>query len=235
MGGVYHSNYDTFEHYVRFGDPNFQYGVAEAQTAGHVVLRMAEAPVLPLQLSGFAETFDGYVQEMHRLADEQRHHAEELGRLLDANAFALASDPVQPVGPPAREVEVPYLNLAPLDNAVARLKRSTHAYDELYAHALSGGLKLTDAQAAELDSLLQGLEQALTDARGLPARDWFKHLIYAPGRLTGYGVKTLPGVREAIEQSRWDEAVQYAAITAGAIDAYCARVDKAAALLKGAL
>src|SRR5262249_47413671 len=131
------------------------------------------------------------------------------------------------------EDEVPYLNLAPLDNAAARLKRVTHAYDEAHAHLLSGGVKLTDAKRAEVNGLLAGLEQALTDERGLPSRDWFKHLIYAPGRLTGYGVKTLPAVREAIEQGRWDEAVQYAGITAAAITAYCDRVEKASALLKG--
>jgi N-acetylated-alpha-linked acidic dipeptidase len=233
MGGVYHSSYDTFEHYARFGDPTFQYGVAEAQTIGHIILRMTDAPVLPLQLSGLAETLEGYTQEVHRLSDEQRRHAEELARLLDQNAFGLATDPTEKVLPPAREAEVPYLNLAPLDNAVARLKRSAKAYDELYAHQLAAGTKLPDAKAAELDVLLAGLEQALTDARGLPSRDWFKHMIYAPGRLTGYGVKTLPGVREAIEQGRWDEAAQYAAITAAAITTYCDRVDRASSLLKG--
>jgi N-acetylated-alpha-linked acidic dipeptidase len=232
-GGVYHSSYDTFEHYARFGDPTFQYGVAEAQTIGHIILRMTDAPVLPLQLSGLAETVEGYVQEVHRLSDEQRRRAEELARLLDQNAFVLATDPTQKVLPPPREAEVPYINLAPLDNAVARLKHSAKAYDELYAHQLAGGTKLPDAKVAELDVLLAGLEQALTDARGLPSRDWFKHMIYAPGRLTGYGVKTLPGVREAIEQGRWDEAGQYAAITAAAITSYCERVDRASSLLKG--
>lgn len=231
-GGVYHSSYDTFEHYVRFGDPTFQYGIAEAQTIGHVVLRMANAQVLPMQLTGFAETFEGYVQEVHRLADDQRRHAEELGRLLDQNAFALAMDPQHKVQAPPREAEVPFINLAPLDNAVARLKRSTRAYDEAYGRLLAGRVKLSDAQSRELNGLLQGLEQALTDARGLPSRDWYKHLIYAPGRLTGYGVKTLPGVREALEQSRWDEAAQYATITAAAITAYSDRVDRAASLLK---
>jgi N-acetylated-alpha-linked acidic dipeptidase len=233
MGGVYHSSYDTYEHYVRFGDPGFQYGVAEAETIGHIVLRMAEAPVLPLQLSGLAETIDGYVQEVHKLADDQRRHAEELGRLLDSNAFGLAADPTQKIGPPEREAEVPFLNLAPLDNAVARLKRVTHSYDELHARWQAGGVKLTDAKLAELNGLLAGLEHALTDEKGLPSRDWFKHMIYAPGRLTGYGVKTLPGVREAIEQSRWDEAVQYAGITATSLEAYCDRVERASKLLKG--
>jgi len=189
--------------------------------------------VLPLQLSGLAETIDGYVQEVHKLADDQRRHAEELSRLLDQNAFGLAADPTQQIAPPPREAEVPFLNLAPLDNAVARLKRVSHTYDELYARYQAGGVKLSDAKVNELNGLLAGLEHSLTDERGLPSRDWFKHLIYAPGRLTGYGVKTLPGVREAIEEGRWDEAVQYAGITAASLTAYCDRLERASNLLKG--
>src|SRR3984957_9990186 len=106
QGGVYHSTYDTFEHYVRFGDPQFAYGVAEAQTAGHIVLRVADAEVLPLQFTGFAETVEGYVEELHKLAEDKRKSADELGRLLDQNAFALAADPTRVVLPPAREPAV---------------------------------------------------------------------------------------------------------------------------------
>ena len=76
------------------------------------------------------------------------------------------------------------------------------------------------------------MEQALTDNTGLPGRDWFRHMIYAPGLLTGYGVKTLPGVREAIEGRRWSEAEKYSGITGHALDAYSDRLDKLSALLK---
>jgi N-acetylated-alpha-linked acidic dipeptidase len=232
QAGVYHSNYDTFEHYVRFGDPQFTYGIAEAQTAGHAVLRMADTDVLPLQFSEFAETVAGYVEEVHQLADGKRKNAQELGKLLDRKAFALAADPTRVVLPPAREPEVPYLNFTPLDNIVSRLKVSAKAYDDLYAKLSAGGLKLTPAQTRELNGLLQGMEQTLTAPRGLPGREWYKHLIYAPGMLTGYGVKTLPGVRESIEANEWDEANQYSMITAGVLSAYCDRLDRATAVLK---
>jgi N-acetylated-alpha-linked acidic dipeptidase len=232
QGGVYHSDYDTFEHYVRFGDPQFTYGVAEAQTTGHVVLRIADIDVLPLQFTQFAETIEGYVEEVHKLADDKRKGAEELGKLLDQNAFSLAADPARVVLPPPRESAVPYLVFAPLDNVVTRLKASAMAYDGLHAKLDAGTLKLTPAQTNELNVLLQGMEQALTDTRGLPSREWFKHLIYAPGMLTGYGVKTLPGVRESIEASKWDEANEYTTITAAALSAYCDRLDRATAVLK---
>jgi N-acetylated-alpha-linked acidic dipeptidase len=232
QSGVYHSDYDTFEHFVRFGDPQFAYGVAEAKTAGHAVLRIAQADVLPLQITGFAETIEVYVDELHKLADEKRKSAEELGKLLDQNAFSLVADPTRPVLPPEREPAVPYLVLAPLDNAVTRLKASAKAYDTLFASLDAGALKLSPAQTRELNALLQGLEQTLISARGLPGRDWYKHLIYAPGLLTGYGVKTLPGVRESIESNKWDDANEYSTITAAALLAYCDRLDRATAILK---
>jgi N-acetylated-alpha-linked acidic dipeptidase len=235
QGGVYHSTYDTFEHYVRFGDPQFAYGVALAQTAGHVVLRFADADVLPLQFTDFADTIAGYVEELHKLTEEKRKSAEELDKLLDQNVFVLAADPTRVVLPPAREPAVPYLNFAPLDNAVPRLKASAKAYDALYAKLEAGEIKLSPAQVGELNGLLQGMEQSLTQARGLPGREWFKHLIYAPGMLTGYGVKTLPGVRESIESNQWDVANEYSAATAAVLNAYCTRLDKATELLKKGL
>ncbi|HWW79913.1 MAG TPA: transferrin receptor-like dimerization domain-containing protein [Steroidobacteraceae bacterium] len=235
QSGVYHSSYDTFEHYVRFGDPQFAYGVAEAQTAGHIVLRVAEAEVLPLQFTGFAATVEGYVEELHKLTEDKRKSAEELDRLLDQNVFTLTADPTRVVLPPAREPAVPYLNFAALDNIVLQLKTSAKAYDAAYAKLEAGELKLTAAQIDELNGLLQGMEQTLTAAHGLPGREWFKHLIYAPGMLTGYGVKTLPGVRESIESNQWSVANEYSAVTASALNAYCARLDRATAVLKKGL
>lgn len=234
QAGVYHSKYDTFEHYMRFGDPGLKYGVVLAKTVGRVVLRMADADVLPMQFGGFADAIGTYVEELRRTADEQRRSSEELGKLLDQNAFGLAADPSRVVLPPARQPEVPYFEFAALDNAVARLKKSAKAYDDLYARFAAGTLKLGTAQRKELDDLLRGMEQTLTDPRGLPGRDWYRHLIYAPGTLTGYGAKTLPGVREGIEQDRFEEASRYIPITAGVLMAYCNRLDRATAVLRSA-
>ncbi len=231
QGGVYHSNYDSFEHYIRFGDPQFAYGVAEAQTVGRAVLRMANAQILPLQFAGVVENIGGYLDELHRLTDEKRSKAEDLTQLLEAKAFSLAADPTRAVGAPEVEPETPYIDFAPLDNAVARLKKSAKAYDDAYSKASGGAASLTASQRVELNAQLRGLEQAFMYPAGLPGRGWYKHLIYAPGLLTGYGVKTLPGVREAIEDHRWEEANQYAAITATVLATYCDRLDKATALL----
>jgi N-acetylated-alpha-linked acidic dipeptidase len=231
-GGIYHSQYDTFEHYARFGDPNFVYGVALSQTVGHLVLRVADADALPLQFTAEAEILDGYLHELHQLADERREHAQKLGELRQAHAFELVSDPTRPVGPPAAEPDVPYLDFSPLDNAITHLKRAAHAFDQAYSDAAAKGWTLGAARRAQLDGALQGLEQTLLSEEGLPGRPWFKHLIYAPGVYTGYGAKTLPGVREAIEDRRWEEAGQYIRITAHAIEAYSERLDATASLLK---
>jgi len=174
-----------------------------------------------------------YVDQLHKLVEEKRTRVAELTVLLDHNDFGLAADPTRAVAAPAREGPVPEVNLATLDAVLTRLQSSAAAYDGAYTRLASGTIPLTTAQRAQLNALLQGMEQRLTDARGLPGRDWYRHFIYAPGVLTGYGVKTLPGVREAIEGDRWDEANRYAAITAEVLGAYCDGIDRATALLSG--
>ena len=231
--GVYHSNYDSFDHYLRFGDPTFAYGIAEAQTVGHIVLRMADAPVVPLEFTAFADTVRDYVGDLHKLTDERRKNVAELTPLLDQNAFGLAADPTRVVGAPERESPVPEIDLTPLDAVLERLKSSAAAYDAAYARLTAGEIQLNAAQRAALNTQLQALEQRLTDPRGLPGREWFRHFVYAPGLLTGYGVKTLPAVREAIEGSRWDEANRYAAITAQRLAAYGEGIDRATTLING--
>jgi N-acetylated-alpha-linked acidic dipeptidase len=231
QAGVYHSDYDSFDHYVRYGDPQFAYGLAEAQTAGHIVLRMAQADLLPLEFKGFANAAADYLEQLHKLVADKRAEATELAQLLDRRAFALTADPTRVVEPPQREAAVPELDLAPLDAVVGRLKKSAQAYDERYAKALASGVPFPAARRRQLNALLQGMEQKLTDESGLSGRGWFKHFIYAPGRLTGYGVKTLPAVREAIDAKEWDEARRYATVTASVLARYCDGIDELTALL----
>jgi N-acetylated-alpha-linked acidic dipeptidase len=231
-GGIYHSVYDSFDHYVRFGDPNFAYGVALAKSAGHIMLRMADADVLPMRFGDFADTVGQYVDEIHKLADDLRDQTERQHQLLDEHAYQLAADPTETHLPPEREASVPFLNFSPLDNARLRLKKAAQLYDAALGRIAASDRKLGADQQNRLNALLQGMEQTLTEAKGLPGRDWYRHMIYAPGMHTGYGVKTLPGVREAIEQRRWPEAEQYLAVIAGVLNAYSDRLDQGAAALK---
>jgi N-acetylated-alpha-linked acidic dipeptidase len=224
-GGVYHSAYDTFEHYDRFGDPGYAYGVALAKTAGRLMLRAADADLSPFQFGDFVTTVTGQVDELKKLVASEREHAQAVDRLLDQKAFALAADPTEASGPPDRESVAPALDFTPLDKALERLAASAKAYD-----AASAG-PIAPVRAARADVILLGTEQAMTDPAGLPGRPWYRHLIYAPGLLTGYGAKTLPGVREAIEGRRWAEAADYIVKTAAILDAVSAKLDLATAAL----
>ncbi len=229
-GGIYHSIYDSFDHFVRFGDPEFAYGVALAKTIGRVMLRVADADVLPARFSDFADTVAQYADEVRKLADSLRERTDEQHRLLDENAFKLAGDPTETYLPPEREAKVPFFNFAPLDNALLKLKQSAKACDDACAQAVRSGASA--AQLTRVNGLLQGMEQILLHPAGLPGREWYRHMIYAPGLHTGYGVKTLPGVREAIEQRRWPEVDQYMSIVAGVLNSYSERLDEATGALK---
>jgi len=231
-GGIYHSRYDSFDHYIRFGDPTFEYGVTLSKVAGHIVLRTADANVLPLRFGDFSDTLDRYVGELHKLVDDTRKGTQEQHQLLDQHAFALVIDPTRPVAPPERDSDVPAIDLAPLDKAAKQLKQSAQAYKVAYNTRAAAGFHMPAAQQLRLNELMGRMEQALSDPDGLPGRPWFKHMIYAPGMLTGYGVKTVPGVREAIEARRWTEANQYAAVTAKVLDRYRTQLDQLTAVLK---
>jgi N-acetylated-alpha-linked acidic dipeptidase len=227
--GVYHSRYDTFEHHSRFVDPGFVYARMLAEVSGHAVIAAADADLPLVQAGDFAEGMAIYADEVKKLADNRRDLAARQNALLAANAFALAADPTKPHADPAALSPVPKLDFAPLDDAIAAMKKSAAAYDA--ALAANGG-KLAPGKLARLQTLMQSLDQTLLNERGLPGRDWYKNLVYAPGRFTGYGAKTLPGIREAIEEERWSDAVTYIGLTADAFKAYAARLDEATALLQ---
>jgi N-acetylated-alpha-linked acidic dipeptidase len=199
-GGEYHTIYDTYPHYKRFKDPNFAYGVALANTAGRITLRLANAEVLPFDFKEWFTTVSGYWEEIKTNADQMRTSVEKHNKLVKSNAFMLASDPQKEFNPPAAKQEVPYLNFAPIQNQLASLNTTIEML------SLTKSTQISKAKQAELNQKLISAERMLTSEKGLPRRPWFKHQIYAPGFYTGYGVKTLPGVREAIEQKDWKEA-----------------------------
>jgi N-acetylated-alpha-linked acidic dipeptidase len=229
-GGVYHSRYDTFEHHTRFVDPGLVYGKVLSETAGHLVIQAADAE-LPLNTPDtFAAAVGQYLKDVKKLADDKRGAAEKQARMLADKAFALAADPTRSHVPPEPLKQVPKFDFGPLDSALNRLNGSASAYDAaLSAH----GASLTPAKRRQLLTMMQSIGETLLVDQGLPGRDWYKNMITAPGRFTGYGAKTLPGVREAIEEERFDDAVRYIGLIAGALDAYSARLDQATALLNG--
>jgi N-acetylated-alpha-linked acidic dipeptidase len=227
--GVYHSAYDSFDHFSRFVDPKFEYGVTLAKVAGRIMLRAAQADLIPARESDFASSVAAYNEELHKLADGMRAKTGELTKLLDDESYKLAANPDTPRAPPARVSEVPYLNFAELDNAGVKLELSAKAFDKEYARLDASNDPATKAARDRVNATLTVLEQSLMDPHGLPGREWYQHMIYAPGLHTGYGVKTLPGIREAIEERRWDEANQYIGVVSHVLNAYSARMDRAIA------
>jgi N-acetylated-alpha-linked acidic dipeptidase len=204
QGGIYHSIYDDFYWYTHFSDGSQVYGRALAQLAGTAVIRMAGADLLPFDFESFTETVRRYIDEVQRLAREQRDQIIERNRLIEEGVFAAVDDPRHPRVPPPKEIQPPVLNFAPLENGFAALQRTADAYDKALARASAdGGAALARASLRDVNTKLIAVERALTLNDGLPNRPWFKNQIYAPGFYTGYGVKTLPAVRESIEQKDW--------------------------------
>ncbi len=219
-GGEYHTIYDTYTHYTRFKDPGFDYGVALANTAGRISLRLANAEVLPFELTQWHSTIEGYLGEVMKTLEDMRAEVEKHNKLVASDAYQLTMDPKKPVAPAKMKEEVPYLDFSPIQNVVAELEKSIETFSKADALALSS------AKKAQLNEKLMGLEQVLLQDKGLPRRDWFKHQIYAPGFYTGYGVKTLPGVREAIEQKEWKEAQEQIGVLATTLKNFNAEVQK---------
>ena len=227
--GVYHSRYDTYEHHTRFVDPGMVYDSMLAKTVGRAVIAAADSE-LPIQQAGdFADAVNQYVTEVKKLADNRREAAETQKKALADNAYILADDPTKPHANPTPLQAVPEFDFGALDTAATMLKKSAKGYDDALAE---GGAHLSPANLAKLQGLMQSIDQTLLVDQGLPGRSWYKNLIYAPGRFTGYGAKTLPGVREAIEEERWADVNKYIALTANALNAYSARLDQATAVMK---
>jgi N-acetylated-alpha-linked acidic dipeptidase len=228
--GIYHSIYDSFAHYTRFNDPTFEYGVALARIGGRTVLRLAEADVAPFEFTAFADTLGRYVKDVSKLADDMREKTEEENRLARDNTLVLAADPRERFVAPRAKEAVPFVSFAPLQNALAKVQESARAFDRARAARAEQALPAETQKA--LDQVLIHAEQALTRPEGLPIRPWFRHQVYAPGFYTGYGVKTLPGVREALEQRDWKAAEEQAVIAARTLEGFAAQIDRATALLE---
>ncbi len=230
-GGSYHSIFDSFDHYSRFGDPGFVYGVTLAKTAGRATLRFANADVLPYRFTNLADNVKKYVEEVTKLVEDERSKTELENYLVTSRAYELSADPQKTYVPPETKDAVPHLNFAPLQNALARLDESAERYDSTLNANIADGISAVTQTS--VNEILITTERLLTDERGLPRRSWFRHQIYAPGFYTGYGVKTLPGVREAIEQHTWDEAEEYVSVIASALDRVTDVIDRAAVMLGG--
>jgi N-acetylated-alpha-linked acidic dipeptidase len=211
-GGEYHSIYDSYDDYVRFKDPGFKYEVTLSQTAGHAILRMADADLLPFDFRSLYTTIDKYSKEVTELVDKMRESTAIENQLVKTNDYTLAADPTKNEKAPELKPEVPKLDFSALKSALDSLKSSAEKLNTQWQAASQ-----TTADHDKFNKLLYQAEQQLLN-EGLPRRPWYRHTIYAPGFYTGYGVKTLPGIREAIEQRNWTEAQDQIGVVAKSIN-----------------
>src|SRR5882724_1801455 len=235
-GGIYHSIYDDFYWFTHFSDTDFVYGRALAQLAGTAVMRLADADLLPFEFNNFSDTMQTYVKELKALAQKSRDEISERNHELEEGVFSAMTDPRMKSVPPAKESVPPYLNFAPLDNAIDALARGSAEYRKALERATAnGGAAIAKASLAEVNQGLVESEHKLTLEQGLPGRPWFKHFVDAPGQYTGYEAKTLPVVREAIEQKQWKEADAGIVVTARVLETEAAHILSVAQKLDAAV
>ena len=233
QGGIYHSIYDDFYWYTHFSDTDFSYGRLLSQTVGTAVLRLADADLLPFSFTNLADTIHKYTEELQKLLKEKQEQIVERNKEIQEGVLVANADPKKPFVVPAIEEVPPHLNFAPLQNGSDALTRSAERYRQAIDKATkNGGININQAALKELNAKLIQSERKLTNGDGLPGRPWFKHMIYAPGFYTGYGVKTIPAVREAIEQKKWKEADEQMVRAGAVLQNEAALIDSAAADLE---
>lgn len=227
-GGEYHSIYDSYDHFTRFKDPGFKYGVALAQTAGRSMLRLANADVLPFDYNTLTGTVQEYFADVKGLLDQMRTDAEIDNKLIKEGIYKIAADPRKNMAIPAEQSPVPYLEFSQLENTLSKVGKSTAMLKARMKEAEQLGVE----NLSKFNTLLYQAEQKLLSEKGLPRRPWYRHQIYAPGFYTGYGVKTLPGIREGIEERNWKEAQERIAALTEVLLAFDATILDALTLLK---
>jgi N-acetylated-alpha-linked acidic dipeptidase len=229
-GGIYHSIYDDYYWFTHFSDTDFVYERALSQTIGTAVMHLADADLLPFEFSDLADTIHMYLKELKKLAEQERATAIEQDKEIEEGAFSATNDPRRPrVAPPHADIP-PFLDFAPLDNAADALTHSAERYQGALKKAWVAGI--SPAVLQDLNQKLMESERRLTTPEGLLRRPWYKHMIYAPGVYSGYDAKTLPGVREAIEQKQWAEADSEIARVATVLDGETALINAAAGELE---
>lgn len=234
-GGIYHSIYDDFYWYTHFADTTFVYGRALSQTGGTAMMRLADADLLPFDFGDFAETMQTYLKELKDLSKKMQDEIRERNKEIDEGVFTATTDPKKTYVPPKKEEVPPYQDFAPLENAVDAVVRSAAQYHKALEHAeANGGAALASASLDEVNRLLIESERKFITPDGLPNRPWYKHQLYAPGFYTGYAAKTMPYVREAIEQKQWKQADEGVVVVAHCLEDEARLIDDAAAKLAAA-
>ncbi|HLW23568.1 MAG TPA: transferrin receptor-like dimerization domain-containing protein [Steroidobacteraceae bacterium] len=206
-GDQYHSIYDDFYWYTHFVDTDFLYGRALAQTAGTAIMRLADAEIIPLDYAPQADAIAKYEAELEKLLKDKQDEYTERNLEIDEGVYKALLDPRRPVGPPPVKAMPPFMNFAPMKNAIATLKKSADHYSSALAHLAAHDSEALPLAARErVNAALLRVSRLFLNEQGLPERSWFKNQIYAPGAYTGYDARPIAAVREYMDQEKWREA-----------------------------
>ena len=235
-GTQYHSIYDDFYWYTHFVDTDFVYGRALAQTIGTAMMRLADADLIPVDYSPQAEAISKYETELEKLLKDKQDEFTERNLELQEGVFKATNDPRRPTLPPPAETVPPYMNFAPMKNAIDTLKKSAERYSKALSKWRDSGSPQLPAEKVDLiNADLMRIPRLFLNEKGLPERPWFKNQIYAPGAYTGYGAKPIAAVREYMDEKKWKEADAQIPGVAQAIESVAAGINKAADDLESAV
>ena len=235
-GTQYHSIYDDFYWYTHYADPDFVYERALAQTAGSVVLRLADADLLPFDYTPQADAIAKYESDLEKLLKDKQEEITERNTEILEGAFTATADPHKTFVPPPVDPVPPYMNFAPMKNSIEKMKKSSERYSKALAKfrsATDGAVSPSSLETVNADLL--GISRMFLNDKGLPGRPWFKNQIYAPGAYTGYGAKPVAAVREFMDEKKWKEADEQIPMVADVIDHVSAGIDKAGGDLENAV
>ena len=173
--GVYHSVYDNFRWMEKYGDPEFLYHAAAARLWGLMAMRLANADVVPLR-------FSTYARDLQVDLDNLRRDVIRRAR-TQADTASGAKPAITP-------------DFTDVLAALQELRAAGEAADRAADAATSGD---ATARRRVNDSATQ-VERVFLDAKGLPNRPWFRHLLIAPGLTTGYAPWPFPALQQAVEE-----------------------------------
>jgi N-acetylated-alpha-linked acidic dipeptidase len=228
-GSQYHSIYDDFHWYTTFIDKDLAYGRALSQTAGTAIMRAADADLIPLDFTPQAEAIEKYASDLEKLVKDKQDEFTERNLELKEGVFKATQDPRNLLLPPPAEIVPPFVNLAPMKNAIVLLKKSAERYSAALAKFQAQGSPQLAAPSLDLiNGDLQRVSRLFLNQKGLPERPWFKNQIYAPGAYTGYGAKPIAAVREYMDEKKWTEAEGQVPQVSRVIENVAAGIDKAA-------
>lgn len=227
-GDQYHSIYDDFYWYTHFVDTEFVYGRALAQVGGTSMMRIADADLIPYDYSPQADAIAKYESELEKLLKDKQEEFAERNLQLTEGVFTAMANPRKPSLPPPLETVPPYMNFAPLKNAIGLLKKSSERYSKTLARWQANDATAPSGRSLDLvNADLLRISRLFLNEKGLPERPWFKNQIYAPGAYTGYGAKPIAAVREYMDEKQWKEAEAQVPQVSQVIENAARGIDKA--------